>query len=212
MEKEQKLLCKCLEIFGTDDPEQWKKIMKKAKKYDDLMRGVRPANPRGAGRKGLKEEKADTIRRMSRKGVSVARIARDLSVSRPTVYRYVEEIRRWERHPSVQMQLEYMYKDRVCTVIDVDWKNQTVYVENRTNQLPLTAFGVNKTPGWEEFREFLEDRCVPGTRFHLKELLRDMGVDFYDPMLIIEETKGRMAEDDQWIRIHYREDALCQNG
>ena len=59
MEKEQKLLCKCLEIFGTDDPEQWKKIMKKAKKYDDLMRGVRPANPRGAGRKGLEEEKAD---------------------------------------------------------------------------------------------------------------------------------------------------------
>ena len=52
-------------------------------------------------RKGLKEEKADTIRRMYRKGVSVARIARELSVSRPTVYRYVEEIRRWERHPSV---------------------------------------------------------------------------------------------------------------
>ena len=66
MEKEQKLLCKCLEIFGTDNPEQWKKIMKKA----------------------------DTIRRMYRKGVSVARIARELSVSRPTVYRYVEEIRR----------------------------------------------------------------------------------------------------------------------
>lgn len=86
---------------------------------------------------------------MYRKGVSVARIARELSVSRPTVYRYVEEIRRWERHPSVQMQLEYMYKDRVCTVIDVDWKNQTVYVENRTDQLPLTAFGVNKTPEWE---------------------------------------------------------------
>ncbi len=41
-----------------------------------------------------KEQKADTIRRMYRKGVSVARIARELSVSRPTVYRYVEEIRR----------------------------------------------------------------------------------------------------------------------
>ena len=94
MEKEQRLLWQCLEIFGTDDPEQWKKIMKKAKKYDDLMRGVRPVNHRGAGRKGLKEEKADTIRRMYRKGVSVARIARELSVSRPTVYRYVEEIRR----------------------------------------------------------------------------------------------------------------------
>lgn len=39
-----------------------------------------------------------------------------------------------------------------------------------------------------------------------------MGVDFYDPMLIIEETEGRMAEDDQWIRIHYREGALCQEG
>ena len=38
MEKEQRLLWQCLEIFGTDDPEQWKKIMEKAKKYDELMR------------------------------------------------------------------------------------------------------------------------------------------------------------------------------
>ena len=46
MEKEQRLLWQCLEIFGTDDPEQWKKIMEKAKKYDELMRGARPVNPR----------------------------------------------------------------------------------------------------------------------------------------------------------------------
>jgi putative transcriptional regulator len=31
--------------------------------------------------------------------------------------------------------------------------------------------------------------------------LRELGIPFYDPLLIIEKTAGRMAEDDFWIRI-----------
>ena len=35
----------------------------------------------------------------------------------------------------------------------------------------------------------------------MKLVLKDLDVPFYDPLLIIEKTQGRMAEDDFWIRI-----------
>ncbi len=35
----------------------------------------------------------------------------------------------------------------------------------------------------------------------MKLILKDLDLPFYDPMLIIEKTEGRMAEDDFWIRI-----------
>ena len=31
--------------------------------------------------------------------------------------------------------------------------------------------------------------------------LRELDLPFYDPMMIIEKTEGRMAEDDFWIQI-----------
>lgn len=35
----------------------------------------------------------------------------------------------------------------------------------------------------------------------MKLILKDLGRPFYDPIMIIEKTEGRMAEDDFWIRI-----------
>ena len=38
-------------------------------------------------------------------------------------------------------------------------------------------------------------------RDKMKLILKDLGLPFYDPIMIIEKTEGRMAEDDFWIRI-----------
>lgn len=38
-------------------------------------------------------------------------------------------------------------------------------------------------------------------RDKMKIHLQALGIPFYDPMLIIEKTGGRMAEDDFWIDI-----------
>lgn len=35
----------------------------------------------------------------------------------------------------------------------------------------------------------------------MKLILKDLGLPFYDPIMIIEKTEGRMAEDDFWICI-----------
>lgn len=36
-------------------------------------------------------------------------------------------------------------------------------------------------------------------RDKLKLVLKDVGVDHFDPLAIIRKTEGRMAEDTQWI-------------
>ena len=36
----------------------------------------------------------------------------------------------------------------------------------------------------------------PESRDKMKLILKDLGLPFYDPIMIIEKTEGRMAEDD----------------
>lgn len=109
------------------------------------------------------------------------------------------------RNHFVKMRMEYMHENQLCTVIDVDFQHKKVYIDNKTDRIMLRAFGVNRHPDWEDFTDFLESRCFPRTRCQMKRTLREAGLDSYDPLRIIEETQGRMAEDHHWIRISYRQ-------
>ena len=95
----------------------------------------------------------------------------------------------------------YMYKNKVCTLIDVDEVKQIVQIKNYADNIMFRAFGSNQKPDIEDYREFLESRCFPRTRDKMKLVLKDLGIPFYDPYLIIQKTEGRMSEDDFWIRI-----------
>ena len=66
--------------------------------------------------------------------------------------------------------------------------------ENTADSKPVQNNG-------KSFVEFLESRCFPESRDKMKLILKDLGLPFYDPIMIIEKTAGRMAEDDFWIRI-----------
>ena len=63
------------------------------------------------------------------------------------------------------------------------------------------AFGVMEEPDYNQYIEFLESRCFPRTRDKMKLELKRLDLPFYDPLMIIEKTEGRMAEDDFWIKI-----------
>ena len=65
----------------------------------------------------------------------------------------------------------------------------------------LRAFGPNTEPSYDEYQEFLESRCFPRTRDKIKLELARLDIPFYDPILIIEKTEGRMADDKFHIRI-----------
>ena len=99
------------------------------------------------------------------------------------------------------MRLWYMYKSEVCTVIDVDERLKMVKIHNFTRRDQYRAFGRLEAPTFEEYEDFLESRCFPRSRDKMKLILKELDLPFYDPLLIIEKTGGRMAEDEFWIRI-----------
>lgn len=99
------------------------------------------------------------------------------------------------------MRLWYYYKNEICTMIDVDERKQIVQVTNYTNDDMLKAFGKVTEITYEMYEEFLESRCFPRGRDKMKLQLRELDIPFYDPMMIIEKTQGRMAEDEFWIEI-----------
>lgn len=110
------------------------------------------------------------------------------------------------------MRMKYMYKNEPCTIIDIDFLNQKIEIENRTDNIVRRAFGVCEHPTWDDFEYFLKDRCFPETRDGTKQILKDLGLTDYDPLQIVEKTKGRTAEDQMWIRFTYPEKRKGHNG
>ena len=99
------------------------------------------------------------------------------------------------------LRLWYMYRQKPCTMIDVNEVEQRVRVVNYTDKLMFRAFGKVEEPDYKMYEEFLESRCFPSSRDKMKLVLKDLELPFYDPLMIIEKTGGRMAEDDFWIQI-----------
>ncbi len=183
-------------------------------------------NERGAGRKpGLTMEQMIEIRKRRSRGESVTALAKEYGVSRQTLSAYLnapeddglENIyrtyKRWailnrefRKNCPIQdyvLRMEYMCEDELCSVILVDFQNQKIEVINKTEEVIHQAFGVKAKPDWDDFEYFLESRCFPKSRAMLKSVLRELGLDSYDPLAIIEKTQGRMAEDKQWIHLIY---------
>ena len=99
------------------------------------------------------------------------------------------------------MEIHYYNGDTLCTLIYADKTAQDLCAENYTDNLVKTAFGKNSLPTWADLEAFLEERCIPRQRAGLREYLEALGLDEYDPLAIIQKTKGRMAEDDQWMEV-----------
>ena len=99
------------------------------------------------------------------------------------------------------LRIWYMYREMVCSIIDVDALAKKVRVKNYTTDYLFRAFGNEENPSYEQFEAFLETRCFPESRDKMKLILRELDIPFYDPLMIIEKTQGRMAEDEFWIKM-----------
>lgn len=97
--------------------------------------------------------------------------------------------------------LRFYDGDRLCTEIAADFTDHSVSVENHISNPVKTAFGNNASPSWEDFQNFLRERCIPKERDGLRDYLEALQIDEYDPLQIICRTKGRMAEDSQWLEV-----------
>jgi putative transcriptional regulator len=99
------------------------------------------------------------------------------------------------------MRLYYLQNDEICTTIDVDERHRFVKIKNYVSDCMKKAFGNNENPTFEDYEEFLESRCFPRSGDKMKIRLRELNLPFYEPLMIIEKTNGRMAEDNFWIKI-----------
>ena len=181
----------CIDLFGTDDVEVLKSI---AEKYNTK-------NPRNAGRKKLlSDEEVVKMKAFYSEGVTLEELAKKYKTSRQVIGRYINK----PMHDNCTIRMYFMRKHRPCTVIDVDFLSKKVYADNYTENIWYKAFGNIQEPSWEDFEYFLRDRCFPEARLDAKERLEKLGLTDYDPLAIIEKTKGRIAEDNMWIKIRYR--------
>ncbi len=99
------------------------------------------------------------------------------------------------------IKFEFYDGEILCTQIIADFTDETLSVKDSTDHIVKTAFGKNEAPTWEDFQSFLEERCLPRSRSGIREYLETIDVEAYDPLEIIKKTSGRMAEDNQWIKL-----------
>lgn len=179
-------------LFGTSDLNALEQIARQWAAAD--------GNPRGAGRK--KRFTLDEVVIMKAKqqdGVTEAQLAKQYKTSRQTISTNFRRLYDFSEHPMADSRIFYMHGDTLCTVIDVDHRNDQVYIHNLQEKPLLTAFGKKDAPTWQDYQIFLTERCFPQGRAHSRQILRDMGLDFFDPESIIQKTRGRMAEDRHWM-------------
>ena len=185
-------------------------------------------------------EQIHEIIEVYKKGCSISELARRYGVSRQTMSFYINEVSSemevtstdeistiihsltyWKKINELysvppaeiekcRMRMDYMRNKEIFTTILVNFKDEQIYIKNYTEHPLKCAFGIKRNPTWEDFTSFLEERCVPKSRDHMKVILKDYDLDFFDPISIIEKTGGCMAEDDYCLKL-YRLEAEYEN-
>lgn len=139
---------------------------------------------------GITPENRQVVLSFDGKSITISR--------RQTIEKFLKEKCR-EGH--TLLLLSYYDGDTLCSKIAADTVDRNLCVENYSSDVFKTAFGNNQLPTWDDFQEFLEERCIPRGRAGLREYLETLGLDAYDPLEIIKKTSGRMAEDQQWLKV-----------
>ena len=188
MDVDYKEICK--ELFGTSDVEELRKIADT----------INMRNKRNAGRKKeFSSSQVEEMLKLQAQNVPQQKIAEYFKTSRQTIARYLNS-----ETFDYSMKIDYMFKTSVCTTIYVDFKNEKVKIVNKTDDILHRAFGKNENPTWQDFLDFVSDRCFSESRGDRKAVLKALGIESYDPIQIIEKTRGKIYEDRQWMKFRYR--------
>jgi hypothetical protein len=156
------------------------------------------ANDRNAGRKNKFNIKdVEEMFAMLKKGSRIDEIADKFNTSRQVIGRYINK----RPDKSFTHKITYMLGHKPMTIIYVDFLDKKIQIQNRTDNIYDRAFGKVINPNWKQFEIFINDRVIPKERIDLDKALKIIGVDHYDPFLIINKTKGRMEGDRYWMRI-----------
>ena len=143
----------CLDLFGTDDKEQLRKIAE----------GVNRRNPRNAGRK--KRFSASEIREMETLrdgGMSLAQIAEQYGTSRQLVGRVLTP----KSPEGCSMRMIYMFKQHPCTVIVISFTVHSAWSRIRPGMILNFFWRIAAFRGKEEIAE------ASSVRWGLRTMIR----------------------------------------
>ena len=134
-----------------------------AKERDELRAAINVAK-RKKGRPGLSTEKKAQICTLYQQGNSMRQTAKKAGVSLGTVSNVIDEAKKSSR-------IVYVYMDRKkpATLLDIYPAINRLEIWNFTDDLISRAFGSREKPSWQEYEQFLEDRCMPRTRYGIKK-------------------------------------------
>lgn len=100
--------------------------------------------------------------------------------------------------------IEVFNRDDLICIMFVDSLSKTIEIQNQVApeglMLYLLPFGCNLHPTWQEYKEYLSERCFESSRPDKVEILKSLGVPYYDPALIVRATHGVMNDDYVWLR------------
>jgi hypothetical protein len=95
--------------------------------------------------------------------------------------------------------LEVYMQDHLTSRVEVS-KTGEITFTNFTDIAVFLPFGVNKTATMKDLQKFYEDRCFPRERVNCDEILKDLGLDCYDPERICRITHGQQFDDFIWLQ------------
>lgn len=98
----------------------------------------------------------------------------------------------------VDYQFDYMYRNEVVSHVTV-YSDGSVDVINVTKDYWKLPFKFDNVTRYD-VNLLLGDRVFDEGRPDKDDLLRDMGVPFYDPLMIVRKTRGVMIKDYFWLK------------
>lgn len=85
-------------------------------------------------------------------------------------------------------------------VSEIFIKGNSVTFKNYSDFVCWLPFGVNTSATVNDLEEFYEERCFPRERVNCKDILRNLGLDCYEPELICRKTHGVQFDDFIWLQ------------
>lgn len=108
----------CIELFGTDDETELREIAGKQ---------------RSGKKKALSKKDTEAIIEMQQQGKTTKEIAEHFGVSRQTISKYLNK----PLNNDYVMRIDFMYKQKICTEIYVDFTHKKIKILNRTKKNQL---------------------------------------------------------------------------
>lgn len=154
------------EIFGTTDPKELRRLSKDAEQYQQLAK--KEALRHAAGRKpAFSLPQIIQMAALQQQGKSIAEIARTFQVSRQTVYNQIARAHCFSTDPDVKTRMCFLYRDQLCTTIDIDFRHEKIAIQNYTKKfrfVPLALWSIRPgmiLPGFWKAAVFPKHAIMP---------------------------------------------------